>query len=185
MEQVDMVQEMEIEKVNQEMEKLKVNQAMKKLTTKEEMDKTSGEISIFRGKYFFLSTLYLSDIKYQKYVYNSVEHIYQTARCAEKSDKEKMRNVTTPKAAKILGKFIKPRPYWDVEKMRAMSHGNELKFLRHPKLRKKLIKTGNKQLINQNYWHDTYWGVCGCTKHKKTGMNLLGKILMKIRSEML
>ena len=48
-----------------------------------------------------------------------------------------------------------------------------------PELREKLLATGNEELIEGNWWGDTYWGVC-----KGKGENNLGKSLMKIRTEL-
>lgn len=55
------------------------------------------------------------------------------------------------------------------------------KFTRNPDLRKKLLETGNEELIEGNWWHDTYWGVDIKTGK---GQNKLGKILMKVREEL-
>lgn len=62
------------------------------------------------------------------------------------------------------------------------------------KLQDKLLQTGNRLIIECNYYCDTYWGVCKCSRHKKeevfeplkygTGQNKLGKILMKIRKDL-
>lgn len=43
---------------------------------------------------------------------------------------------------------------------------------------KKLIKTGDAELIEGNWWGDKYWGMCN-----GEGMNKLGKILMQVRKE--
>ena len=37
---------------------------------------------------------------------------------------------------------------------------------------------GNEELIEENWWNDTFWGVC-----RGVGKNHLGQILMKIRKE--
>lgn len=138
-------------------------------------------IPIFLGDHFFLSNLYLTDLKCKSHVYKSAEHLYQTAKCLKKSDRDKLRNTETGKSAKILGRFFPSTPYWDVVKVRAMERILRLKF-RKAKLRRLLLNTGDKQLINQNFHHEMFWGVCGCSMHKKTGLNMLGKILMMIRS---
>lgn len=52
------------------------------------------------------------------------------------------------------------------------------KFTQNKELAKRLKATGDKTLIEGNYWHDTYWGVC-----EGVGENYLGKILMNLRSE--
>lgn len=40
-------------------------------------------------------------------------------------------------------------------------------------------KKAFEELIEGNYWHDTYWGVC-----EGVGENHLGKLLMEIRNEL-
>jgi predicted NAD-dependent protein-ADP-ribosyltransferase YbiA (DUF1768 family) len=52
------------------------------------------------------------------------------------------------------------------------------KFAKPSILADRLIDTGNCQLIEGNYWGDTFWGVC-----KGKGENWLGKLLMEIRAE--
>ena len=50
-------------------------------------------------------------------------------------------------------------------------------------LKEKLIDTGDQELIEDNHWHDNYWGDCSCKKCENIpGKNNLGKLLMQIRS---
>ena len=56
----------------------------------------------------------------------------------------------------------------------------EYKF-ENPELRAKLLDTGDRELIEANTWHDTYWGV---DKWSGKGHNMLGKLLMKLRDEL-
>ena len=44
------------------------------------------------------------------------------------------------------------------------------------KLQKKLIDTGDAELIEGNWWGDKFWGVC-----EGEGENHLGKLLMEVR----
>ena len=46
----------------------------------------------------------------------------------------------------------------------------------HPDLLAMLLATGDMELVEDNDWDDTYWGVCN-----GLGQNHLGKLLMKIR----
>ena len=46
-------------------------------------------------------------------------------------------------------------------------------------LRAKLLATGDAELIEGNYWHDTFWGMCN-----GKGENHLGRLLMEVRSEL-
>ena len=49
------------------------------------------------------------------------------------------------------------------------------KFAQNPTLMKRLIDTGNEELVEGNTWGDHFWGV------DEFGANNLGKLLMKIR----
>ena len=42
-----------------------------------------------------------------------------------------------------------------------------------------LLSTGNAELIEGNWWNDTFWGIC-----RGKGENHLGKILMNIRNQL-
>lgn len=52
-------------------------------------------------------------------------------------------------------------------------------------LEKKLLATGDTELIEGNYWHDNFWGQCYCSRCKYIiGHNHLGKLLVKIRNDL-
>ncbi len=40
----------------------------------------------------------------------------------------------------------------------------ECKFHQNPELSDKLIKTGKSTLIEENTWHDNFWGNCVLSK---------------------
>ena len=58
-----------------------------------------------------------------------------------------------------------------------MLSGLRIKF-KNPELRSLLLATGNEELVEGNWWRDTYWGVC-----EGVGQNKLGKLLMQVREE--
>lgn len=116
-------------------------------------------------------------------VFKSAEHVYQATKCSRTSEREKILNAATSKSAKILGRYVEKMPHWDVDKIRIMEQILRMKF-RNKKLKKLLKKTGDMELFDQNYPHDLYWGICGCSQHQRTGQNMLGKILMKIRADL-
>lgn len=146
------------------------------------MQETENTISSFRHESSFLSNFFLTDVKYKGVVYSSAEHAFQAEKCIEESDREKIRKAASAKSAKIIGRFVKMRPDWETEKTKVMESILRVKF-RKASLRRLLKQTGDAQLIEMNYWHDTFWGVCVCSKHKRSGQNQLGAILMKIRDE--
>lgn len=140
-------------------------------------------INVFRNEYFFLSNLYPCQIRDKKEVWESVEHFYQAAKCIDTVEREKVRAAETGKVARLIGRRVRIQSYWDVNRVKIMEKGLRLKFLRNKKLRQMLKDTDDRELIEHNYWHDTFWGVCTCMRHKKKGENMLGKLLMKIRTE--
>lgn len=70
---------------------------------------------------------------------------------------------------------------WDKVSLRIMMNLVELKFKNNPLLANKLKSTNHKLLVEGNYWKDTKWGV-----YKKNGLgqNLLGRLLMYVRSNL-
>lgn len=53
------------------------------------------------------------------------------------------------------------------------------------KLKKKLLDTGHRKLVEGNYCHDNFWGSCYCPRCKNfEGKNFLGNILMEIRTKL-
>lgn len=141
-----------------------------------------GELC-FLSEESFLSNFYLLDVKHRGRAYKTAEHLFQIAKCAKESDAEKIRNAPTAKIAKILGRFVEVRSDWEEKKVQIMENILRIKFQKKSKLRRLLHETGNVQLTHLNYWHDTFWGACACSQHKRTGQNMLGALLMKIRAE--
>lgn len=126
-------------------------------------------INKFRGQYSFLSNFYVTkDGK-------SVEHYYQAAKATNIKDYIQIINSHTPADAKKLGRTIKVRDDWDQIKLIVMEQLLIKKFSDQI-LAEKLIATLDYELVEENNWGDTYWGVCN-----GIGYNNLGKILMKIR----
>ena len=83
--------------------------------------------------------------------------------------------------SKRAGRRVKLRKDWEEVKLRIMEEVVRAKFLQHPDLANKLIDTGDEELIEGNCWNDRFWGVDIRTG---IGENNLGKILMKVRSEL-
>ena len=71
------------------------------------------------------------------------------------------------------------RSDWETVKEDVMYKALQAKFMQHEKLRRKLMETGDRKLIEHSP-HDSYWGDGG----NGTGKNRLGELLMKLRREM-
>lgn len=73
---------------------------------------------------------------------------------------------------------------WEEIKIEAMKIGLDYKF-NTPIYRDLLLSSGDRQLVEGNYWHDNFWGDCTCEKCAKIkGKNLLGNMLMLIRERL-
>lgn len=138
-------------------------------------------IDSFTNEYAFLSNFYLVDIKYQGFTYPSSEHAYQAAKTLDSYEKSKFTSRSiSPAQSKKMGRNIKLRSDWEHVKLKVMEDILRIKFAQGTPLSKQLMATGNQQLIEGNWWNDTYWGVC-----RGKGENHLGKLLMKIRKELI
>ena len=133
-------------------------------------------IDSFEGQYFFLSNFYEeAPLIFDHLLYQNSEAAFQAQKCPERRVEFSELN---PSAAKKLGRKVKLRPDWDQIKDEVMYQVVKAKFEQHLDLIQALILTGDTELIEGNWWHDTYWGVC-----EGKGQNKLGKILMRLRTE--
>lgn len=136
-------------------------------------------INKFDGEHRFLSNFWEVPITYERRTYSTVEHAYQASKTIYPEERIAIRDAETPAKAKRLGKLIIYRADWEDIKLDVMEALVRQKFTEHHMLADKLIATGDHELVEGNWWGDTYWGVC-----KGIGENHLGKILMKVRSEL-
>ena len=137
----------------------------------------------------FLSNFYPCTVKYDDVAYPSVEHAYQAAKTLNLKEREKFIYAgVTAGRAKAMGDAIKKagklRADWKEVNMGIMKDLLMQKFL-PTRLRRKLLCTFTAELIEGNWWHDTFWGVCegNCKQgpHEPFGENNLGKLLMEVR----
>lgn len=134
--------------------------------------------------YFFLSNFYETPISYEGLTFQSSETAFQAAKTLDANEREKFVSLN-PSKAKQMGRRISLRPDWEEVKDEEMLKILRIKFAKGSDLDKKLINTGNEELIEGNTWHDNYWGDCSCERCKyKKGLNTLGKLLMQVRNEL-
>lgn len=137
----------------------------------------------FRGERFFLSNYYVCKITYEGIDYSSVEAAFQAAKTLHVEKRMEIAEMS-PDLAKKAGRRVELRPDWEEVKFSIMEELLRIKFS-NPMLRDKLIATGDEELVEYNTWHDNIWGDCDCEKCANIpGQNNLGKLLMKIRSEL-
>lgn len=134
-------------------------------------------IDRFDGEYFFLSNYSASPFRIDYVLFPTMEHYFQANKADNQNDYLHIAYARAPGEAKRLGRKIQLRPDWEKIKDNVMLTGLRKKFA-DPELRSLLLATGDEELVEGNYWGDTYWGVCN-----GVGQNKLGKLLMQVREE--
>ncbi len=109
------------------------------------------------------------------------EHYFQAQKFRDKAHAEKIRKASSPMMAARLGRDRKAqlRNDWEEVKIGIMRQALLAKFTQHPELEALLLSTGNRRIIESTA-NDDYWGDGG----DGSGKNMLGRLLMEIRSEM-
>ena len=140
-------------------------------------------IDFFDGEHAFLSNFYNASCIFEEKLYPTVEHAFQAAKSLDQVERDWIAAAETPGKAKRMGRSITLRSDWEKIKFDVMKECLRSKFA-DPVLKQKLLATGDEELVEGNYWHDNTWGNCSCEKCKDiVGRNMLGNILMKLRTE--
>lgn len=140
-------------------------------------------IKNFEGEYAFLSNFYFSPMIIDNTVYTTNEHFFQAMKSLDPKERQAIALAPTPGKAKKLGRKVSLRKDWEDIKEEVILIGLRHKFS-NPELRRKLLATGNEELIEGTTWHDNYWGICNCEACGGQGKNRLGKLLMQVREEL-
>ena len=151
-------------------------------------------INRFNGRFVFLSNFYPCEIEYQGILYKSVEAYYVAMKVKNDQTidgryytaadfRELISKIESAGKVKKLGQVIKVRSDWNEKRLEFMNWAVRQKF-KDEQLKEMLISTGKEEIIEGNYWHDSWWGQCSCEKCIGKGKNHLGKILMQVRDEL-
>lgn len=136
----------------------------------------------FNGEHRFLSNFWQSPIEFEGHTYSTVEHAYQAAKTIDVNMRAYILVCPSPADAKRAGRNVVLRPDWDAVKVTIMATLLRKKFY-DPLLKAALLQTGDEELIEDNYWHDNFWGKCSCTNCAPLiQLNQLGVLLMEARS---
>ena len=138
-------------------------------------------ITAFRGAYAFLSNFYESPMTFHGVTYQSAKAAFQAQKCLTEVEKQGFAELT-PIKAKRRGRQVMLRSDWDEVKLDIMEKIVRAKFIQNETLKALLLATGDAELKEGNTWNDMFWGIDSETGN---GQNHLGKILMKVRDEVL
>lgn len=142
----------------------------------------------FSGSNFYLSNFYPCTLRFLGRTYQSSEHVYQAEKVRRygATIMDTVRLAPTPSQAKKIANSYEAPSNWHETKVDIMADILRVKFQhRHPhgevnRRARWLMNTGDVDLIEGNNWGDTFWGQCPLGN----GENMLGKLLMKVRSEL-
>lgn len=134
-------------------------------------DQAWGEFSNFSRH-----AVFIDDISWP-----TAEHYYQAQKFTLQEHRELIRIQLSPMLAKSKANDMcdqTKRADWQEIKDSVMLKALRAKFSQHPDLEKKLLTSGEREII-EGPTKDKYWGDPG----DGTGQNKLGKLLMSIRTE--
>lgn len=134
------------------------------------------DFSIFDSKNFEALT-------YEGVVYPSVENAFQVSRFDNASLRERYRYMTPHQAAYNGVRSTQTTENWIYIKYDIMYNILKTKYS-DPEMRKRLLDTGNENIVITCLNHDHEWYSCRCSKCKGYGRNILGKLLMELRNEL-
>lgn len=132
-------------------------------------------IDKFEGRYAFLSNFFEAPVEFRGLKFRNNEAAFQSMKT---NKREQFVNLSA-NDVKRLGRKVKLREDWEFVKDKIMYEVVIEKFKQNQDLKYKLLDTRDEELVEGNWWNDTYWGVC-----EGVGENKLGKILMKVREEL-
>uniref|UniRef100_A0A7N0VGR2 Riboflavin biosynthesis protein PYRR, chloroplastic n=2 Tax=Kalanchoe fedtschenkoi TaxID=63787 RepID=A0A7N0VGR2_KALFE len=136
--------------------------------------------------------IHMSDDSGNYVTWQSVEHYYQANKFVGGDDPmaeeylNAIKSAASPEEAARLGRRLQrqhpelARPDWDSVKVDVMYNALKCKFSMYPHLHSMLLSTAGSVLVEASP-HDLFWG----GGRDGEGLNYLGRLLMKLRSEFL
>lgn len=132
----------------------------------------------FSGEFRFLSNFSPAPVILDGVVFPTVEHAYQAAKTLDPSTRTRIRACFSPGMAKRVGQTAPLRPDWEELKLDVMRDLLVQKFSLNAERWALLKATKPRQIVEANWWGDTFWGV-----FRGRGWNHLGRLLMEIRDD--
>lgn len=123
-------------------------------------------------------------MKYKGMYFSTPEAFYQSMKTQNKKLRKEI-SLMSAAESKKAGRALKVRDNWEEMKLAVMYHALKYKFRLDTTWGVKLLETGDEGIVEWNNWHDNIWGDCICLKCEDiVGTNHLGKLLMRIRTEL-
>jgi len=139
------------------------------------------QVFFYEQDHYYLSNFSAFNLDWHGETFSTSEHAYQfTKFSGEPEVQDLIRKARSAHDAFKLAEQHRAlrRTDWDDIKVRVMRGIVSQKAAQHEYVRRKLLQTGDRELI-ENSWRDPYWG----WGENRDGLNMLGKVWMEVRAE--
>ena len=141
---------------------------------------TDTQVFFYEQDFYVLSNFSAFRLDWQDISFDTSEHAYQWSKFAGYDDEVAraiLESNSAHEAFKLAEKYkARRRPDWDGIKVRIMQEILCAKVTQHEYVRRKLLDTGDRMLIEDS-WRDDFWG----WGSSRSGQNMLGQVWMVIR----
>ena len=147
---------------------------------------TDQAVFFYEQEFYPLSNFSAFRLTWKGHKFQTSEHAYQWEKfaktSAESATQVLIRIAESAHEAFKLGQmyYRDVRTDWPQVRVGTMLNILHCKVKQHPYVRKKLIETGTRTII-ENSWRDAFWG----WGPDRNGQNTLGELWMQVRAEIL
>lgn len=147
---------------------------------------TQDRVFFYEQDFYVLSNFSSFTVRYHGALFPTAEHLYHWLKYVGETTSHVEARIKTlcahsaHEAFRLSQDYVHlRRPDWDAVKVDLMRTILFLKVEQHEYVRRKLLATGDRELV-ENSWRDDFWGWGA----EETGQNILGKLWMEVRSEL-
>ncbi len=147
---------------------------------------TDERVLFYENEFYPLSSFSAFQVVIWNLKFPTAEHAYHWRKFMHLSDTNAqdyiLRAPSAHEAFKLAKSFERAGllpPTWEAERVEVMRQILKAKVSQHEYVKRKLLETGNRELIEDS-WRDDFWG----WGEHKDGQNQLGKLWMELRGEL-
>lgn len=143
---------------------------------------TEKRIFFYEHEFYVFSNYSSFMLKWSGKLYPTSEHAYHSEKFEDENLKEQIRAARSAHDSQKFANahIAERRKDWESVRLGIMKEILREKVVQHPYVKKKLIESGDKELIEDS-WRDDFWG----WGPNKNGANHPGKLWMEVRAEVL
>ena len=145
---------------------------------------TPDRVCFYEQDFYVLSNFSAFNLRWKGHVFPTLEHAYHWEKFPEVNQGQHLKrfiaNAPSAHEAFKLAQEAKEcqRRDWNEIKVDVMRDLLRAKASQHEYVRRKLLATGNRELV-ENSWRDDFWG----WGPNRDGKNMLGRLWMEVRAE--